>query len=118
MKKNIGCSCHCGLSRCEVLRGGFAAAVSSMGRVNAEPAVPAALKRSGIRAIDIHAHYYPQPYFDLFIAEGRRFNAEFRMTEQGFFFRTSSESDGPVLRQNAICIENGELIGLIWSCKV
>ena len=96
MKKNIGCSCHYGLSRREVLRGGLAAAVSSMGGVNAEPDVPTALKRSGIRAIDIHAHYYPQAYFDLFIAEGQRFNAEFRMTKQGFFFRTSSESDGPL----------------------
>jgi aminocarboxymuconate-semialdehyde decarboxylase len=96
MKKDIGCSSHYELSRREVLRGGLAAAVSSMGKVNAEPDVPTALKRSGIRAIDIHAHYYPQAYFDLFIAEGHRFNAEFRMTEQGFFFRTSSESDGPL----------------------
>ena len=75
-------------------------AVNSMGRVSdalhAEPAVPSALKRNGIRAIDIHAHYYPQAYFDLFLTEGQRFNAEFRMTEQGFFFRTSAESDGPL----------------------
>jgi len=96
MKKGIRYSCHYGVSRREVLRGGLAAAVSSMGRVNPEPDVPTALRRSGIRAIDIHAHYYPQAYFDLFIAEGQRFNAEFRMTEQGFFFRTSSESDGPL----------------------
>jgi aminocarboxymuconate-semialdehyde decarboxylase len=96
MKTIIGCGRHYGLSRREVLRGGLAAAVSSMGRVRAEPDVPTVLKRSGIRAIDIHAHYYPQAYFDLFIAEGQRFNAEFRMTEQGFFFRTSSESDGPL----------------------
>ena len=96
MKKDAVCSCHHGVSRRMVLQGGLAAAVSSMGRVNPEPDVPTALRRSGIRAIDIHAHYYPQAYFDLFIAEGQRFNAEFRMTEQGFFFRTSSESDGPL----------------------
>src|ERR1700730_12844265 len=96
MKKNIRGGCHDGLSRREVLQGGLAAAVSSMGRVNAQPEVPTALNRSGIRAIDIHAHYYPQAYFDLFVAEGQRFNAEFRMTEQGFYFRTSAESDGPL----------------------
>jgi aminocarboxymuconate-semialdehyde decarboxylase len=83
-----------------VLQGGFAAAVSSMSSVSdalhSEPAVPTALKRSGVRAIDIHAHYYPQAYLDLFNTEGRRFNAEFRMTEQGFYFSTADESDGPL----------------------
>ena len=100
MKKNIRSNRHQELSRREVLQGGLAAAASSMVTVkdalHAEPDVPAALKRSGVRAIDIHAHYYPQAYFDLFITEGQRFNAEFRMTEQGFFFRTSAESDGPL----------------------
>ena len=62
----------------------------------AEPAAPAALKTSGARAIDIHAHYFPQTYFDLFNTEGQRYNAEFRMTEQGFFFKTPAESSGPL----------------------
>jgi aminocarboxymuconate-semialdehyde decarboxylase len=100
MKKNIGCRCHDGLSRREMLQGGVAAAVSSMvtvsDAVHAESDVPSALNRSDIRVIDIHAHYYPQAYFDLFLTEGQRLHAEFRMTEQGFFFRTSSESDGPL----------------------
>jgi aminocarboxymuconate-semialdehyde decarboxylase len=100
MKRNIQCNCRSGLSRRKVLQGGLAAAVSSMGRVSdalrAEPDGPTALKGSGTRTIDIHAHYYPQAYFDLFVTEGRRFNAEFRMTEQGFFFSTSAESDGPL----------------------
>jgi aminocarboxymuconate-semialdehyde decarboxylase len=62
----------------------------------AESPRPAALKRSGARAIDIHAHYYPQAYLDLISTEGRRFNAEYHMTPQGFFFRTADESDGPL----------------------
>jgi aminocarboxymuconate-semialdehyde decarboxylase len=99
MKTDLGCSCHYGLSRRVVLQGGFAAAVSLSGvsdALHSEPAVPTALKKSGVRAIDIHAHYYPQAYLDLFNTEGRRFNAEFRMTEQGFYFSTADESDGPL----------------------
>src|SRR5260370_8902423 len=99
MKKNTECNCHDGLSRRKVLQGGLAVAINSMGRVSdalrAEPAMPSALKTHGIRAIDIHAHYYPPAYFDLFLTQCQRFNAEFRMTEQGFFFKTSSESDVP-----------------------
>ena len=101
MKKDVVCSCHHGVSRRTVLQGGLAAAaVSSMSGVSdallAEPAAPAALKTSGARAIDIHAHYFPQTYFDLFNTEGQRYSAEFRMTDQGFFFKTPAESNGPL----------------------
>src|ERR1700680_3077658 len=101
MKKDAVCSCNHGVSRRKVLQGGLAAAaVSSMSGVSdallAEPAAPTALKTSGARAIDIHAHYFPQTYFDLFNTEGQRYNAEFRMTGQGFFFKTPAESSGPL----------------------
>jgi aminocarboxymuconate-semialdehyde decarboxylase len=101
MKKDVVCSCHHGVSRRKVLQGGLAAAaVSSMSVVSdallAEPAAPAALKTSGARAIDIHAHYFPQTYLDLFNTEGQRYSAEFRMTDQGFFFKTPAESNGPL----------------------
>jgi aminocarboxymuconate-semialdehyde decarboxylase len=101
MKKDVVCSCHHGVSRRTVLQGGLAAAaVSSMSVVSdallAEPAAPAALKTSGARAIDIHAHYFPQTYLDLFNTEGQRYSAEFRMTDQGFFFKTPAESNGPL----------------------
>jgi len=101
MKKDAMCSCHYEVSRRKVLQGGLAAAaVGSMSGVSdallAEPAVPAARKTTGARAIDIHAHYFPQAYFDLFNTEGQRYNAEFRMTEQGFFFKTPIESSGPL----------------------
>jgi len=100
MKKSIGCSCHHGLSRRMVLQGGIAAAVSSMGGVTdtlfADLAAPTALKKSGVRAIDIHAHYFPRNFLDMFNMEGQRFNAEFRMTDRGFFYKTPSESGGPL----------------------
>jgi aminocarboxymuconate-semialdehyde decarboxylase len=101
MKKDAVCGCNHGVSRRTVLQGGLAAAaVSSMSGVSdtllAEPAVPSALKTTGARPIDIHAHYFPQTYLDLFNSEGQRYNAEFRMTEQGFFFKTPAESNGPL----------------------
>ena len=101
MKKDETCSCHHKLSRRTVLRGGLAAAaVSSMPGLGetllAEPGITSPLKANGARAIDIHAHYFPQTYFDLFNSEGQRYNAEFRMTEQGFFFKTPAESNGPL----------------------
>jgi len=100
MKKDAVRSCHHGLSRRSMLQGGLAAAVSSVSGVGdallAEPVALSALKKTGARAIDIHAHYYPQTYFDLFNSEGQRYNAEFRMTEKGFTFKTPVESNGPL----------------------
>jgi aminocarboxymuconate-semialdehyde decarboxylase len=100
MKKVLGSTCGHALSRRKILQGGLAAAVGSMAGASdallAESTSPKALKESGVRAIDIHAHYYPQAYFDLFNTEGQRYSAEFRMTEQGFFFKTPVESNGPL----------------------
>jgi aminocarboxymuconate-semialdehyde decarboxylase len=100
MKKSIGRSSHDAPSRREVLLGGLAAAVTprAMARdvLTAELDAPTAPKTIGVRTIDIHAHYYPQAYFDLFVSEGQRFDAEFRTSEQGFFFKTRAESDGPL----------------------
>lgn len=101
MKNDVVSGCQPKVSRRTVLQGGLAAAaVSSMPGMGdallAEPAAPPALKTSGVRPVDIHAHYFPQTYFDLFNTEGQRYNAEFRMTEKGFFFKTPSESNGPL----------------------
>jgi len=101
MKKVGDCSCQHRVSRRTVLRGGLAAAaMTSMSGVSdvllAEPAAPSPLKTSGARPIDIHAHYFPQTYLDLFNSEGQRYNTEFRMTEKGFFFKTPAESNGPL----------------------
>jgi aminocarboxymuconate-semialdehyde decarboxylase len=64
--------------------------------MSAALAQPVALKKNQVRAIDIHAHYFPQSFFDLFNTEGQRFNAEFRATDQGFFFKTPGQSSGPL----------------------
>lgn len=100
-KKDPACACHPKISRRKVLQSGMAAAaVTSLAGVSesllGEPAAPSPRKAGGIRTVDIHAHYFPQTYFDLFNAEGQRYNAEFRMTEQGFFFKTPAESSGPL----------------------
>ncbi len=98
MKNDVIRSCNHRVSRRTVLQGGLAAAAASSipGVSNALLAAPAGLKTAGVRAVDIHAHYFPQTYFDLFNTEGQRYNAEFRMTEKGFFFKTPSESNGPL----------------------
>jgi aminocarboxymuconate-semialdehyde decarboxylase len=100
MKKEPACSCHDGMSRRTVLQGGLAAAVTSLGGAGeslfAEPAAPAPQKKTGARAIDIHAHYFPQPYFDLFNSDGQRYNSEFHRTDQGIFFKTPAETSGPL----------------------
>ena len=100
--------CSRKVSRRKMLKGSLAAAaaITSMGGVSdavlAEPLGPLAsfasadTKKTGARAIDIHAHYFPQEYFDLFNSEGQRYNAEFRMTEKGFTFKTPAESNGPL----------------------
>jgi len=92
------CRAH-GISRRTMLQTGLSAAIGavhSAGRLLAAPAAPQAQKHTARRAIDIHAHYYPQSYLELIQAEGAKFNAEYRMTEQGFFFKTADESDGPL----------------------
>src|ERR1700674_2094348 len=94
MKTEIGCGSHHEISRREILQGGLAAAVTAVGGVRDALAEPPA--KTGVRAIDIHAHYYPQAYFDLFNTPDRRFNSEFRMTGEGFFFKTPSYSNGPL----------------------
>ena len=97
MKLRIRNACQHELSRREILQGSLAAAVSAAGGMKEalpRPAAAGLQKKTGVRAIDIHAHYFAQPYFDLFNAEG--FNAEFRMTEQGFYFKTPTQSYGPL----------------------
>ena len=97
MKPKIGITRGCKLSRREILQGSIAVAVTAVGGMKealAEPAATGAKKKTGARTIDIHAHYYPQAYFDLFNAEG--FNSEFRMTDQGFYFKTPTQASGPL----------------------
>jgi aminocarboxymuconate-semialdehyde decarboxylase len=79
------------LSRREVLQGGVAAAVTAIaaGDALAQPAA-----KTSVRSIDIHAHYFPQAYLDLFNKQG--FDSSFRMSDKGFYFTTPTQSSGPL----------------------
>ena len=92
MRPKLACGCYDGVSRREVLQGGLLAAVTALGGVGETMAQPAG--KTGVRSIDIHAHYFPQAYFDLFNTAG--FNSEFRRSEAGFFFTTPTQSYGPL----------------------
>jgi len=99
MRRNVGCACDQGFSRREILGGGLAAAITAAGGVSdalGQTPIANVPKKNGVRTIDIHAHYFAQPYLDLFNTEGRRFNAEFHTTEQGFFFKTPTQTSGPL----------------------
>jgi aminocarboxymuconate-semialdehyde decarboxylase len=57
-------------------------------------------KRRGAPApgqvIDIHAHYFPLPYLELLAAEGAKYGADFRRTEDGFFITGAGRPLGPL----------------------
>ncbi len=98
MKKKTGCDCGQRLSRRQVLQAGLAAAaVGAMGGVDealaeshAKSATEAQGMRAaaGVRAVDIHCHYFPEAYFKVFNEDGKRVNAEYHMTDEGFFNKT------------------------------
>jgi len=50
----------------------------------------------GVRSIDIHAHYYPQTYLEAIAEDGKRFDCEYRMTDQGFYTKTPDGNQGPL----------------------
>jgi aminocarboxymuconate-semialdehyde decarboxylase len=51
---------------------------------------------SGVRTVDIHAHYFPQTYLDVLAEEGPRFNVEYRAAEEGFYIKTEVRFQGPL----------------------
>jgi aminocarboxymuconate-semialdehyde decarboxylase len=96
---HFGCEC-CGWPRRRVLQAGITGtAAGALGWVSdavAQTEKAIASKANFLRVIDTHAHYFPKAYLDVFNAEGRRFNAEFRTTDEGFFFKTPSQASGPL----------------------
>ena len=50
----------------------------------------------GVRAVDIHAHFFPQEYLDVLAQEGPRFNVEYRAAEEGFYIKTEARFQGPL----------------------
>ncbi|MGH9690814.1 MAG: amidohydrolase family protein [Candidatus Acidiferrales bacterium] len=49
-----------------------------------------------VRPVDIHAHYFPQAYLDVIAEEGKRFQVEYRVTQQGFYIQTAARTQGPL----------------------
>jgi aminocarboxymuconate-semialdehyde decarboxylase len=88
------------MSRRQVLQAGLAtaavAAVGGPGDALARGAGQTAAGSDKVSTIDIHAHYFPEAYLDLVAGEGKRFDASYRMTEQGFFIKTPAGSNGPL----------------------
>jgi aminocarboxymuconate-semialdehyde decarboxylase len=108
MTKHEGCDCGKSISRRRALQTGLAAAaVGALSGVSvsdahaesqAQGTESLGASAAGVRAVDIHSHYYPEAYLNLFNEEGKRLNAEYRMTDQGFFYKTplSPNAVGPV----------------------
>ena len=106
--KKCGCtnSSTGDVSRRQILRAGLATAATfaagAPGDLVAENQAETksrnkeALRATGARAIDIHAHYYPQSFLDLIAEEGKRFKAEYRMTADGFYLSSPAGSIGPL----------------------
>lgn len=92
------CGCNRGLSRRGLLKAGLgAAATAAVGlggdalaekEAEARAQTKQALTTAGVRPVDIHAHYYPQSFFDLFNEDGKRFGAEFHKTGEGFSYKS------------------------------
>jgi aminocarboxymuconate-semialdehyde decarboxylase len=91
------------MSRRRVLKAGLAAAaVAATGQADdifagTQSATAAKSKEifaaASVRPIDIHAHYYPQSFFDVIVADGKRFDAEFHKSDTGFSFKTPAGSN-------------------------
>jgi len=89
-----------GMSRRQVLQAGLAtAAVAAVGRPGdalARGTAASPATSDTVSTVDIHAHYFPESYLDLVAGEGKRFDASYSMTEQGFFIKTPAGSNGPL----------------------
>ena len=96
------------VSRRQILQAGLAAAVAgtpgdllaqnevAQNQAESKPRTKQSLSAAGVRPVDIHAHYYPQPYLDLLAEEGKPFKADYRMTGEGFYVSTPAGSVGPL----------------------
>jgi len=108
MTKHEGCDCGKGVSRRRVLQTGLAAATvgalsgggvsDALAESQGQGVESQGATAAGVRTVDIHCHYFPEAYLNIFNEDGKRFNAEYRMTEQGFFYKTpnSPNTAGPM----------------------
>jgi len=51
---------------------------------------------TGVRPVDIHAHFFPQSYLDVLAEEGPRFDVEYRAAAEGFYIKTEARFQGPL----------------------
>jgi aminocarboxymuconate-semialdehyde decarboxylase len=81
--------CNQKYSRRDLLRAGLAAGVVATGNSDRSSAgMPEDGSAGGnVRSVDIHAHYFPEAYLNLFNEDGRRFGAESHITPDGFYFK-------------------------------
>jgi aminocarboxymuconate-semialdehyde decarboxylase len=86
-----------GVSRRRLLQAGLATvAAVAMGSPRDRSAHDQTAHGSDARVIDIHAHYFPESYLDLVATNGKRFDAEYHMTDKGWFIKTPAGSNGPL----------------------
>lgn len=105
-KRGFKSGATCEVSRRQILKAGIAAAATvaagtpedlfAQNQAKSTTRNKQALRGVGARAIDIHAHYYPQSFLDLIAEEGKRFKAEYRMTADGFYLSSPAGSIGPL----------------------
>jgi aminocarboxymuconate-semialdehyde decarboxylase len=97
MTKRIGCNCGEGLSRRRILQGGLAAVAvgafrgvdDSLAESPAQGAVAGdGMRAAGVRAVDIHCHYFPEAYLNIFNEDGKVFGAEYHRANEGFYYKT------------------------------
>src|SRR5690242_13434312 len=55
-----------------------------------------ALRETGGRAVDIHAHFFPQAYLDVVTEEGARFGASYRVEGGNLFIKSPGGATGPI----------------------
>ena len=100
------CNCVREPSRRKWLKAGISAAAAvamgqsagsfAAGQTERQAKPKEALRTAGARAIDIHAHYYPQNYLEAIGEEGKRFHCEYRMSDRGFYTKTPAGEQGPL----------------------
>ncbi len=93
------CSCHRGPTRRSVLHGGLATTLLAAGAPSAMAQGVGSPAPAGVRAVDTHAHYFPQSYLDLVAGEGPRFKYEVVTTDDTFMIKTPTASPGPLPRK-------------------
>jgi aminocarboxymuconate-semialdehyde decarboxylase len=92
-------SWRCGgpkVSRRQLLQSGLTAAAAVGATTTASSTLAYSAVANGARAIDIHAHYFPQSYLDIISKEGKPFDVEYRTTDEGFFLQSPSLNIGPL----------------------